>query len=40
MRFINDLVDALGVVQLEFAVGDVDLGSAVDAVCKEAMDHA
>lgn len=34
-HFINDLIDALGVIRAEFAVEGVELGSAIDAVCKE-----
>ena len=38
--FIEDLVDALGVVEPEFAVEDVQLGKEIQAACMEAMDHA
>lgn len=38
--FINGLIDALAVVAPEFAIEDVELGSAIDALCKEAIDHA
>ncbi len=38
-EFIKGLVDALTIVTPEFAVEDVELGEAVDAVCKLATNH-
>lgn len=39
-EFIQGLIDALAVVAPEFAVGDVELGEAIEAGCEAAMDHA
>lgn len=38
--FINGLIDALAVVAPEFAIEDVELGTAFDAACKEAIQNA
>lgn len=38
--FIQDLIEALGVIQPEFGVEAVELGSAIGAACTEAMEHA
>ena len=39
-EFIHDLIDALGVIQPEFAIEDIELGEAIGAACTAAMDHA
>lgn len=39
-EFIQDLIDALGVIQPEFAVADIELGEAIGAACMKAMEHA
>lgn len=38
--FINGLIDGLAVIAPEFAVEDIELGEAVDAACKAAIEHA
>jgi hypothetical protein len=37
--FLQGLVTALGVIRPQFTVGGIELGSAIDAVCSDAMDH-
>lgn len=37
--FIQDLIDGLAVVAPEFAVEDIELGEAIDAVCTSALSH-
>jgi hypothetical protein len=37
--FLQGLVTALGVIRPQFTVGEIELGSAIDAVCSDAMDH-
>lgn len=38
--FITGLVDALAVVAPEFTVGEIELGSAINAICKSGIDGA
>lgn len=37
---IQDLLDGLALIAPEFAVEDVELGSAIEAICQKVMDHA
>ncbi|KAG8527934.1 uncharacterized protein KY384_006850 [Bacidia gigantensis] len=36
--FLNAMIDGLAVVAPEFAVGDIELGSAIDFLCKEGIE--
>ena len=38
-ELLQDLVDAFAIVELEFAVGDVELGKAVDVLCEGNLDE-
>ena len=38
-EFLSGLIDALGIIEPEFMVADIELGKAIDAVCTLAMEH-
>jgi len=39
-EFIQDLIDALDIIQPEFAVEDIKLGKVIGAACMKMMKHA
>ena len=38
-ELLQELVDAFAVVEPEFAVGDIELGKAVDVLCEGSLDE-